>query len=79
MDRRVSCRLLSTFLLILDWSFDQLAVDEGGAGADEGDQVGRVDHPPQGLGGFDQLERHRDARGSIAGAFGHPLASRGPT
>src|SRR5262249_60762026 len=31
-------------------SFDELAVDEGGAGADQGDEVGCVDRPPAGLG-----------------------------
>lgn len=39
-------------------SFDEFAADEGGAGADEGDQVGGVDRAPAGLGGFDELEGH---------------------
>jgi hypothetical protein len=34
--------------------------------------VGCVDHPPPGLGGLDQLERHGHAGGSAAGAFGDP-------
>ena len=46
MDRRISRRLLDTSLLILVvGSFDERAVDEGGAGTDQGDQVGWVDHP----------------------------------
>jgi len=40
-------------------SFDEFAVDERRAGADERDQVGCVDRPPAVLGGFDELERHR--------------------
>ena len=59
-------------LLILVGSFDELAVDEGGASADEGDQVRCVDHPSALLSGFDQLERHRDAGGPAAGALGDP-------
>jgi len=54
-------------------SFDLFAVGEGDAGADEGYQVGCVDHAPSGLGGFDQLERHRDASGSGAGTLGDAL------
>ena len=42
-------------------SFDQVAVGEAGSGADEGDEVGRVHRTPPGLGGFDELERHRQA------------------
>ena len=43
-------RLLLSFLLILaGGSFDKLAVDEQGAGPDQGDQVGCVDHSPSGL------------------------------
>jgi hypothetical protein len=38
-------------------SFDELAVGEGRSGSDEGDEMGRVDHAPAGLGGFDELER----------------------
>ena len=40
-------------------SFDELAVDEHRAGADERDQVWGVDRAPAVLGGLDQLERHR--------------------
>ena len=41
MDRRVSRRLVDTSLLILVvGSFDEFAVDEGGAGADERHEVG---------------------------------------
>lgn len=36
---------------------DGFAVFEGGSGADEGDEVGRVDGAPPLLGGFDELER----------------------
>jgi len=36
-----------------------VAVGEAGSGADEGDEVGRVHRTPPGLGGFDELERHR--------------------
>ena len=54
-------------------SFDPFAVGEGDAGTDEGDQVGCVDGAPPGLGGFDELERHRDAGGSGAGALGDAL------
>ena len=43
------------------------------AGADERDQVGCVHHAPPGLGGFDELERHRYASGSRAGALGDAL------
>ena len=32
-----------------------------------------VDHPPPLLGGLDQLERHRDPGGAVAGASGDPL------
>jgi hypothetical protein len=34
------------------------------AGAHEGDRMRRVDRSPAGLGGLDQLERHRDTGGS---------------
>ena len=51
VDRLFSCRLLITFLLILVvGSFDELAVDEGGTGADQGDQLGCVYTAPAGLG-----------------------------
>ena len=75
MDRRFSCRLLITSLLILvSGSFDQLAVDEEGAGADKGDQVGCVDRAPAGLCGLDEPEGHGDACGAGAGSLGDPLA-----
>ena len=41
-------------------SFDQLAVDEHRAGADEGDQMRCVDRAPAVLRGLDELERHRE-------------------
>ncbi len=41
--------------LLIRGSFDELAVGELGAGADEGDEVGCVDGGPVGLGGFDEL------------------------
>jgi hypothetical protein len=37
-------------------SLDQLAAEDGGAGADEGDQVGCVDCSPPGVGGEDGLD-----------------------
>lgn len=43
----VSCDLLVTSGLV--GSFDELAVDEGGAGADERDEVRCVDRTPAGL------------------------------
>ena len=42
--------------MMLVRSFDELAVDEGGAGADQGDEVGRVDGSPAGLCGLHQLK-----------------------
>ena len=45
-------------------SFDELAVDERGAGADERDQVRGVDRAPAVLGGLDELERHRQPGGA---------------
>ena len=39
-----------------DLAFDELAAFEAGAGTDEGNEVGRVDSAPAGLGGLDQLE-----------------------
>ena len=51
-------------------SFDELAVDEGGAGADERDQVWPVDRAPAVLGGLDQLERHGQPGRARAGALG---------
>ena len=53
----------------LGGSFDELAVDEGGAGADEGDQWA-VDRAPAVLGGLDQLERHGQPRCPRARATG---------
>ena len=45
-------------------SFDQLVVDEEGAGADESDEVGWVHAAPAGLGRFDQISaRARFAAG----------------
>ena len=44
---------------VLAGSFDESAVDEGRAGADQGDEVGGVDGAPAVLGGLDELERHR--------------------
>src|SRR5215813_11863329 len=55
---------------ILAGPFDELAVDEGCSGADQGDQVGCVDGTPAVLGGFDELERHGQARCPRAGALG---------
>ena len=51
-------------------SFDELAGFEAGSGADEGDEVGCVHRPPAVLGGFDELERHRQASGSRTRALG---------
>ncbi len=45
-------------------SFEEFAVVECGAGADEGEEVGCVDGAPPGLGGVEELERHRDTGGS---------------
>jgi len=42
------------------------------ADADEGDQMWRVDRSPAGLGGLDQLERHRDTAAREPG----PLVTR---
>jgi uncharacterized protein len=51
VDRRFSCGLLIISLLVLVvGSFDQVAVDEGGAGSDQSDEVGCVDGAPAGLG-----------------------------
>ena len=49
-------------VVLLVGSFDELSGVEDGAGADEGDQVGCVDGAPAHLGGFDELERHRQPR-----------------
>src|SRR5262249_29600300 len=64
--RSLSCLGMS----ILAGPFDELAVDEGCSGADQGDQVGCVDGTPAVLGGFDELERHGQARCPRAGALG---------
>ena len=57
-------RLLGGFrLVVFVGSFDELAVDERGAGADERDQVWGVDRAPAVLGGLDELERHRQSGG----------------
>ena len=49
---------------------DELAALERGAGPDERDQVRGVDHAPAGLGGLDELERHRQPRGPRARTAG---------
>src|SRR5829696_2177628 len=41
-------------------SFDELAVDEHRAGADEGDEMRCVDRAPAVLRGLDELECHRE-------------------
>ena len=51
-------------------AFDELAVDEGGAGADEGNEVGRVHGAPAGLGGFDEFVGHGQPGGAGAGPLG---------
>ena len=51
-------------------SFDELAGLETGSGPDERDEVGCVDRPPAGLGGLDELERHRQPGGSRTRALG---------
>jgi hypothetical protein len=40
----------SSQLAFLSWSFDELALDEGRSGADQGDEVGSVHQAPAGLG-----------------------------
>src|SRR5674476_1409008 len=57
---------------VVSWvfAFDELAVFEAGPGSDEGDQVWCVHGAPPALGGFDELERHRDAGGFGPGALG---------
>ena len=49
-------------------SFDELAVDEDAAGAQERDQVRCVDHAPAGLGSLDDLEYHGQPGRARAGA-----------
>ena len=51
MDGCVSgCLLTSLLLILVGGSFEKLAVDEGGSGADEWDEVGCVDAAPPGSG-----------------------------
>ncbi len=58
-------------------AFDQFAVLEAGAGADEGDEVGCVHGTPAGLCGLDELERHGQAGRAGTGPFGvGPCADR---
>src|SRR5665648_1001696 len=45
------------------FAFEEFALLEACAGADQGDQVGCVDRAPAVLGGLDELERHRDPGG----------------
>jgi hypothetical protein len=47
-----------------DLAFDELAAFEAGAGTDEGNEVGRGDGTPAGLGGLDQLERQPSTPGT---------------
>src|SRR5665647_2434156 len=56
------------------FTFEEFALLEACAGADQGDQVGCVDRAPAVLGGLDELERHRDPGGSGARALGDALA-----
>jgi hypothetical protein len=51
-------------------AFNELAAFEAGPGADERDEVGRVDGAPAFLGGLDQLECHGDPGGLGAGPLG---------
>jgi len=44
------CLLTCLLLIFVGGSFEKLAVDEGGSGADEWDEVGCVDAAPPGLG-----------------------------
>ena len=53
-------------------SFEEFALLEGGAGADQGDQVLGFHGAPAGLCGLDELERHRHAGRSHSG----PLVPR---
>src|SRR5215472_10294621 len=54
----------------LVFAFDLDAVHEGGAGADERDQVGRVDAAPSHLGGLQQLVGHGQSGAPAARALG---------
>ena len=51
-------------------SFDEFSGFEDGAGADERDEVWCVDGAPAGLGGLDELERHRQPGCLGTGAAG---------
>ncbi len=53
-------------------AFDEAAMLERGAGADERDEVWRVDRAPTGLGGLDELERHRDPGSLGTESLGDP-------
>jgi hypothetical protein len=55
-------------------SLDELVAVEGGAGADEGNEVGCVDRAPTVLGGLEELEGHSQASGLRAGAAGELAA-----
>ena len=66
-------RQRARLLLILS-SFDELAADERGAGADKRDEVGCVDGAPEVLGGRDQLE----GRGQASGLRPRPWGDLGP-
>ena len=54
-------------------AFDEDAVLERRAGADERDEVWCIDGTPPGLGGLDELERHRDPSRPRAGSLGDAL------
>jgi hypothetical protein len=47
--------------------FDEYSLREGSAGSDERDEVLIVDRPPAVLGGFEQLEHHRQPGGPDPG------------
>jgi hypothetical protein len=57
-------------LLVVVGSFDEFAALKRGAGADERDEMACVDRAPACLGGFDELERHRQPRGTRARTAG---------
>ena len=69
----VSCDLLITSDLLARfvWSFDEDALLEDRAGAD---QVRRVYSSPAGLRGLDELERHRHSGCPGTWSLGDPLA-----
>lgn len=51
MDGCVSgCVLISVLLILVGGSFDEFAVEEGGSGTNQWDEVGCVDAAPPGLG-----------------------------